>query len=237
MSDEAISIYNQDGTIKSKEEFLQDVENIYNSIVSESIYDSDNIENIITDPEVNLDEEQIISNFNYLSRSLYITGEITQEISNRIFQMINLWNEIDSSNDIKDEERNPIKIYINTPGGDLDATFSIIGAIKASKTPIHTITIGQAYSGGFLIQISGDKKFCYPYSAFLFHEGSSFDCGDAHKFIQHTEFYKTQLSIMKDLILSNTKISESEYECHHKDDWFITSKEAVEKGIVDIILE
>ena len=143
MSDEAISIYNQDGTIKSKEDFLHDVENIYDSIVSESIYDNDNMENIITDPEVNLDEEQIISNFNYISRSLYITGEITQEISNRIFQMINLWNEIDSSNDIKDEERNPIKIYINTPGGDLDATFSIIGAIKASKTPIHTITIGN----------------------------------------------------------------------------------------------
>ena len=46
MSDEAISIYNQDGTIKSKEDFLHDVENIYDSIVSESIYDNDNMENI-----------------------------------------------------------------------------------------------------------------------------------------------------------------------------------------------
>lgn len=237
MDNEAISIYNQDGTIKSKENFLQDVEKVYDSIVSESIYDADNIEDIITDPAVDLNDEQIISNFNYLSRSLYLTGEITQEIASKIFQMINLWNEIDSSNEIEDDDRNPIKIYINTPGGDLDATFSIIGAIKASKTPVHTITIGQAYSGGFLIQISGDKKFCYPYSSFLFHEGSSFDCGDAHKFIQHTEFYKTQLNIMKELIINNTKISESEYESHHKDDWFITAKEAVEKGIVDTILE
>lgn len=237
MDNEAISIYNQDGTIKSKENFLQDVEKVYDSIISESIYDADNIEDIITDPAVDLNDEQIISNFNYLSRSLYLTGEITQEIASKIFQMINLWNEIDSSNELEDSDRNPIKVYINTPGGDLDATFSIIGAIKASKTPVHTITTGQAYSGGFLIQISGNKKFCYPYSSFLFHEGSSFGGGDAHKFIQHTEFYKTQLNIMKELIINNTKISESEYESHHKDDWFITAKEAVEKGIVDTILE
>ena len=85
MSDEAISIYNQDGTIKSKEDFLHDVENIYDSIVSESIYDNDNMENIITDPEVNLDEEEIISNFNYLSRSLYITGEISDEERNWMY--------------------------------------------------------------------------------------------------------------------------------------------------------
>lgn len=231
-----IEIMNENGEIKSKEEFLNEIEKLYDE-VSETIENNkESVLDMITNPENLVDVDASLQTYDFLDRSIFLTEEIDHSHADSVFEMIKFWNNIDEINEVAIEERQPIKIYINTPGGDLDATFSIISSIKISKTPIYTITTGTGYSGGFFIGICGHKKFGLPYSSFLFHEGSSMDGGDAHKFIQKAEFYKAQLNRLKKIVTSNTKITNKMYERIKKDDWFMESEEALEYGVIDKIV-
>ena len=92
------------------------------------------------------------------------------------------------------------------------------------------------YSGGFFIFLAGDKKLAYPHASFLYHEGATTSGGDANKFRNFAKFYEVQLEQLKHIVLKNSGISEEEYEKHIKDDWWLTSEEAVQFGIADEIL-
>lgn len=230
---EAIPLFNEDGSIKSKEDFMQDISDFYDSIVNstEGAFDS------LYDPEESLIPQNVLSNYDFLSRTIYITTDISPAISKEVIRKIRFWNADDNANNIAVENRVPIKMYIDTLGGDLTATLSIIGAMQLSKTPIHTITYGIGYSGGFIIGINGHKRYGFPHSSYLFHEGSAAEMGDAHKFLQHIDFYKMQLKKIKQIVVSKTKITEDEYEAHKKDDWFFSVEDALRYNIIDEIIE
>ncbi len=164
-------------------------------------------------------------------------GDIDEEVGAAIEGMIRFWNQYDDENNIPVEERKPIKIYIDSNGGDLIATLTMVDAIKLSRTPVWTINIGAAYSGGFFTFIAGHKRFTYPHASFLYHEGSTSNVGDAGKFQNFAEFYKKQLSILKEITLKYTKISPELYEEKRRDDWWIDSNEAIELGIADEIIK
>lgn len=230
-----LSMMDENGHLKDKEQFLNEVNDFYDTCAAE-IHNCDSFIDAVVDPEEQVDVESALSTFEFYERSIYLVEEITSEIASLVFELVNFWNRADEIDGLAEDERTPIKIYINTPGGDLDATLGIIGTLKASKTPIHTIVIGTSYSGGFFIGICGDKRFGYPYSSYLFHEGSSMDGGDSHKFLQHVEFYKKQLERLKEITINNTKITKADYEVHSKDDWFFDTEDALKYGIIDKIL-
>lgn len=236
-----IEIFNADGSIKSKEEFLNDVEAAYDEVSKIVKEETSNLPDTyfgaITDSEYQIDVESTLETFDFTERTIYLTNEITSEIAVSIFEIIRFWNKVDTEDETPVEERYPIKIFINTPGGDLDAVFSIISAIKASETPVHTYNIGTAYSGGFFICICGHKRYALSHTAFMFHEGAAMDGGDAHKFLQRMEFYKFQLARLKTVVLNNTKITNDLYDEHKKDDWFMDQDDAKKYGVIDEIIE
>lgn len=164
-------------------------------------------------------------------------NEITDEIGTAIEYMIRFYNEIDNELGLSCENREPIKIWINSDGGSLDAAFLIFDAIKLSKTPVLTINLNRACSSGALIFLAGHRRIAFPKSFFLLHEGSiGINQIDAHKFRSMSEFYKTQLNLMEKIILENTSITQDIYESHSKDDWWITSDEAISYNIADEIM-
>ena len=171
---------------------------------------------------------------NALNRLLNV-GEIDGNVGDAIDSYIRFFNRQDEQDGIPVEERVPIKIYIDSPGGDLIATFTMINSIKMSKTPVWTINIGAAYSGGFFTFIAGHKRFAYPLASFLFHEGSTGTSGDAGKFRNFADFYKKELDNLKKVVLEYTDITEEDYEKHINDDWWFTAEEALEYGICDEI--
>ena len=171
-----------------------------------------------------------------LTRKLIIR-EIDEFTGSTIGQYIQFYNELDEQNEIPVEERTPIKIYLDSPGGDMSSTFTAIDSIRMSKTPIWTINVVISYSGGFFIFIAGHKRFAYNLSSFLFHEGATMAGGDAGKFRNYTDFYKKQLEKLKNLTLDYTKITNEQYEKHINDDWWIYATEALELGICDEIID
>lgn len=237
MEENMLSLTKEDGTLISKEEFLKAAEETYNSLKEQTeSYENLSYLDIISNPDLAIDSDKTLETYEFSERNLYISDEITPELASTIFELIKFWNVVDDKDEVPKDKRNPITIYINTPGGDLEGTLTIIGAIKTSKTPVHTYTMGTGYSGGFFIGISGHKRYGMPYSSYCFHEGSAQDGGDAHKLLQRIEFYKARLKTLKKITIENTKITEADYEAHLKDDWFMDAEEALKFGIIDEII-
>lgn len=166
-----------------------------------------------------------------------LIGDIDPDVGEAVEMMIRFWNQVDDEEGTPIEKRSPIIIYIDSNGGDLDATFTMIDAIKISKTPVWTINMGCAFSGGFFTYIVGHKRFAYPHSTFLYHEGSTGQIADAGKFQNFAAFYKVRLSMLKDIVLDHTKISPELYEEKRRDDWWFTAQEAIELGVADEIID
>lgn len=180
--------------------------------------------------------EDLVNLDGSVNREIYIY-DINPGVGPSVDGYIRFWNTQDEKNGIPVEERKPIKIYIDSCGGCLDDTFTIIDAIKMSKTPVIGITIGNAYSGGFFIFISCPTRYAYPHASFLFHEGATQTGGTAGQFANYAAFYKKQLDMLKDIVVTNTNITEEEYKDIKKDDVWYDAKEGIEKGFVDKILE
>jgi ATP-dependent Clp protease protease subunit len=195
---------------------------------------TDLLEGLIKADKDQYDFGDIADLSNALNRQLNI-GEIDGNVGDAIDSYIKFFNRQDEQDGIPVEERVPIKIYIDSPGGDLIATFTMINSIRMSKTPVWTINIGAAYSGGFFTFIAGHKRFAYPLASFLFHEGSTGTSGDAGKFRNFADFYKKELDNLKKVVLEYTDITEEDYEKHINDDWWFTAEEALEYGICDEI--
>lgn len=170
-----------------------------------------------------------------LNREIFI-GDIDSELGVAINTFIRFYNQQDDEDNIPIDKRRPIKIFIDSDGGDLCATFTIIDSIKMSKTPVWTINMGCAYSGGFFIFINGHKRFATPFSSFMYHEGSTGTVGDAGKFRNFADFYERQLDLLKKIVLEETDVTEEIYKEHQKDDWWLDANEALEFGICDEII-
>lgn len=182
----------------------------------------------------NYDFCDIIDLSNGLNRNIVLT-DIDASIGDSVNNYIQFFNRIDQEKKIDANKRTPIKIYIDSNGGNLEACFTIIDAITMSKTPVWTINIGKAYSAGFFIFITGHKRFAYPNSSFLFHEGSTGIYQDANKFKNYADFYKQQLEQLRAITLEHTQIEPEEYDKHVKDDWWFNVDEALKYGVTDKI--
>jgi ATP-dependent Clp protease protease subunit len=82
----------------------------------------------------------------------------------------------------------PIVIYIDSYGGSVYQCLGLISVMMNSKTKIHTI-FGVAMSAGFMILISGHKRFSYKHSTLL-HQASSFSSGELKKIEEDVEEMK-----------------------------------------------
>lgn len=178
--------------------------------------------------------DNILNYYNAKDRCLFLE-DIDEGVGSAINAMIQFYNLRDNEENIPVEERTPIKIYINSPGGLLTETFMMIDAIKMSKTPVWGIVTGTAYSGGFFTLIACHKRFGYKHSSYLYHEGATGNSGTAAQFENYAAFYKKELGKLKDLVLENTNITEEEYATIKKDDIWYDAEEAIEKGIIDEI--
>lgn len=99
-------------------------------------------------------------------RTLFISEEVSPKLTRRIVPCL-LW--LDSQSD------DPIRLFINTPGGSADDGFAIYDAIKFIRSPVLCITNGLNASAGTVILLSAPKerRFSLPSSRIMIHQPSS----------------------------------------------------------------
>lgn len=173
---------------------------------------------------------------NLNNRVIWLNDEIYRESIVPLVKNIIFWNKEDEDNKISISDRKPIKIMINSYGGEIDATFQMIDIIKLSKTPIYTYNMGVAMSGGFFILISGHKRFALPSSQALCHQGSGAFEGEAETIKSHTAQYNKTLAKLFEHVASRTKISKDLLNKKKKTEWFINGDEQLQLGVVDAMV-
>lgn len=169
------------------------------------------------------------------NRHLYLNGEIDENIIDTVVYHILRYNRIDFGKPI--EERDPIMLYLNTPGGNIVDGFALVDAISVSKTPIYTINLGMAASMGFLVFISGHKRYAMPRSRFLLHDGMIYEGDSLAKANDRFTFEVNQFGQeIQNLILEKTLITKRKYNEMYRTEWYFLPKEGKKIGAVDYII-
>ncbi len=136
-------------------------------------------------------------------------------------------------------EPEPIKIYIDSYGGYVYQCFGLLSVMERSETPIHTIVTGCAMSCGFMMLISGHKRFAHKLSTPLYHQVSSGAFGTVKDMEEKIEESKRLQEQLESIVKEKTNISKKKLKeiFDTKKDWYMTSEEALSLGVVDEILK
>lgn len=191
--------------------------------------------------------EEITKNFNYCyadkfdiedieeNRHLYLNSEVDEEVIDQLVYHILRYNRMDKN--IPVEDRKPIILYINTPGGSVVPGYGLVSAITCSKTPVYTVNLGECASMGFLIAIAGHKRYTMPHCEYLMHEGFTGAFDNVSKAKERIDFEAGELEQMtRDFVLAHTKISEELYKEKYRCEWYFLPKKAKELGVADYII-
>lgn len=148
---------------------------------------------------------------------------------------IRKWNIEDKGKSV--DERKPIKIFINSDGGDLNTIMNVVDMIELSKTPVITIALGKAYSAGGLLLMAGDTRYIFKNTSCLIHDGSSGIYGTTGKMLDNLEFTKGLEKRIRDYIITHTSIPGDLYDSNYRRDWFLFSDEMIRYNVADEIIE
>ena len=190
----------------------------------------------ITEPNLQLPDPSLVQYYYDLKhRVIWIDDEITSTTLDVISKIIR-WNAEDKDKSIKDRE--PIKIFFNSPGGSLDVEESIVSIIKISKTPIYGIALGIVASAASLIYLSCHKRYALPNAYFIFHRGSCSNIEGSYNEVQAAmEDYRVQIEKMEKFYIENTTYPEEVIKEKIKTDWYIHCDEALKYNVVNDLIE
>lgn len=164
-------------------------------------------------------------------------GEITNE---NICDAIEAIYEINDQDKNKDaDKREPIKLILNSPGGEVYDGIGIVDVIENSTTPIHIYVHGQAQSMGFAIATCGHYRYASKRTTFMYHEiawATSQEKLAYHE--QEVTEGKRLWKVYDDVVVANTRIPLKKLQQVRKEhkEWYLTAEEALEWGIIDEIL-
>lgn len=161
-------------------------------------------------------------------RKLYLDFDVGDDVMS-YHRMILRWNIEDRG--IPRNQRKPIWIYIQSPGGDLYCMWSLVDAMLLSETPVYTVNIGYCASAASLIYLAGEKRYMTPRAKLLIHEGSAALSGDATKLLDASDSYKKELKAMKDFILDRTNIPKTQLMKKRSNDWELDADYCLEHGV------
>ncbi len=175
--------------------------------------------------------EVLLRTKHFTNGKLFLTGEITDDCANDFVSELMYLT----------EKGDPVDIYINSPGGSVNAGLLIYDVLQAcsSKIEINLYCIGMAASMGAIILAGGPKghRFILPHSKVMIHEPliSGGMGGSA------TSIKKTADSILETKAITNGILAEhtgktiKEIDKATAFDNFMNAEEAVKFGIVDEI--
>jgi len=163
-------------------------------------------------------------------RIIFLGTPIDDQIANLIVaQLIHLESE--------DPEKD-IQIYVNSPGGQVYSGLAIYDTMQYIKPDIQTTCVGIAMSMGAVILAGGakGKRVALPNAKILIHQVSGGFQGQATDIeIQARETINLKRRLEEILALHTGRPTEQVAKDMERD-YFLTSQEAMEYGIIDNVI-
>lgn len=163
------------------------------------------------------------------TRTVLLSGEISQDKADEICRQLLV---LDS------ESQDPVYVYINSPGGDVDSGFAIYDMIRFISSPVTVIGMGLVASAAALIFLSVplERRVGFADSTYLIHQPLSKLRGVAIDVSSYAEKISKLRKKLDQLIADATGKTCEEVEKDTERDHWMSAEEAISYGIVSRIV-
>lgn len=131
-----------------------------------------------------------------------------------------------------------IRLYINSPGGEVDAGLAIYDTMQFVRAPVSTIVIGMAASMAAVILAAGEKgrRYALPHSKVMIHQPWGGVRGTASDIaIQAQEILKAK-KLLNEILSKHTGQPLERVERDTDRDYYLSAQEALEYGLIDQVV-
>jgi len=185
---------------------------------------------IIEERQLNIATMDVFSRL-MMDRIIFLGVPIDDYVANIIQAQLLFLESVDSKKDIQ--------IYLNTPGGSVYAGLGIYDTMRYIAPEIATICTGMAASMGAILLCAGakGKRTALKHSRILIHQPMGTAEGQASDIeITAREIQKLKKELYE-IIASHTGQTLTKIQKDADRDYWMTSQEALEYGMIDEILE
>ena len=163
------------------------------------------------------------------TRTILLSGEIRKGLAEKTIRQLLLMEAM------SDE---PVRIFIDSPGGDADAGYAIFDMIRFINPPVWTVGMGLVASAAAIIQLAAPKerRVGLPNSHYLIHQPLSGIRGVATDIEIHArELDKLRAKINR-LIAEETGNPVNQVEKDTDRDYWMSAQEAVQYGLISKVI-
>jgi ATP-dependent Clp protease protease subunit len=163
------------------------------------------------------------------TRTILLSGEIKKDLAERTIRQLLL---------LEDMGDEPIRIFIDSPGGDADAGYAIFDMIRFVKPPVWTIGMGLVASAAAIIQLASPKerRVGLPNSHYLIHQPLSGIRGVATDIEIHARELDKLREKINRLIAGETGAAFEQVEKDTDRDYWMNAEEAAKYGLISRII-
>ncbi|MCL4263533.1 MAG: ATP-dependent Clp protease proteolytic subunit [Anaerolineae bacterium] len=195
-------------------------------------FDEEDDEPVEQPQENNEQPEKAASPFDRLmkTRTITIFGEINMKKAQEVTQQLLL---------LAADSDEPIKIFINSPGGHVESGDTIFDMIRFIKPKVKVIGTGWVASAGALIYAAANKedRYSLPNTRFLLHQPAGGAMGQASDIaIEATEIIKMRRRLNQ-IFADQTGQPLEKVEKETDRNFWMSAKEAQEYGLVGQIVQ
>lgn len=164
------------------------------------------------------------------TRSILLSGEINKESAESVIKQMLI---------LEGESDEPIKIFINSPGGDVDAGYAIFDMARFITAPVTMIGMGLVASAAALVLLAVPKeqRIALPNSTYLIHQPMSGMRGVATDIEIHAQHLEKLREKLDKLIAQETGKSLEEVRGDTERDHWLSADEAESYGLVSRIVK
>jgi ATP-dependent Clp protease protease subunit len=163
------------------------------------------------------------------TRTIIISGEINKELAEKTIRQLLL---------LEDMGTEPIRIFIDSPGGDADAGYAIFDMIRFVKPDVWTVGMGLVASAAAIIQLAAprERRVGLPNSHYLIHQPLSGIRGVATDIEIHARELEKLREKINSLIAGETGHPFEQVEKDTDRDYWMNAVEAVSYGIINRVI-
>lgn len=163
-------------------------------------------------------------------RIVFLGTEVNDYTANAIVAQLLFLNNQDS--------KQPIKFYINSPGGSVTAGMGIYDTMQFIEAPVHTLCIGQACSMGALLLCAGasGKRSCLPNARVMIHQPLGGSQGQVTDIIIAAQESQRIKEMTASILSKHTGKNLTSIDKDTDRDNFMTAQQAKDYGLIDIII-
>lgn len=163
------------------------------------------------------------------SRSVLISGEINKRLAERVIKQLIL---------LEEDGGDPIRVFIDSPGGDADAGYAVFDMLRFVEPPVITIGMGLVASAAAIVLLaaSRDRRVGLPNSHYLIHQPLSGIRGVATEIEIHARELEKLRSKINRMIADETGQKLEKVERDTDRDYWLSAEEAQEYGLVSRIV-